>query len=129
VTVVGNETETNTANNSASASVVVNQITPPQACVAVSRITPGQLIVGRKTTVTIHLKQGTKAAVGFKVRIKGAGINVVTKRSNAKGITKRVLKMKRKGVLTFTPLGGPSGKSCGGKRIGVRGVFTPPVTG
>jgi hypothetical protein len=54
---------------------------------------------------------------------------VVTKRSNAKGVIKRDVKMKKKGVLVFTPLGGPNGDSCGGKRIGVRGVFTPPVTG
>jgi hypothetical protein len=34
--------------------------------------------------------------------------------------------MKKKGILTFTPLTSPS---CGTKRIGVRGIFTPPVTG
>jgi hypothetical protein len=34
--------------------------------------------------------------------------------------------MKRKGILTVTPLTSPS---CGTKRIGVRGIFTPPVTG
>jgi hypothetical protein len=37
--------------------------------------------------------------------------------------------MKRKGVLVFTPIGSASGLACSGKRIGVRGVFTPPVTG
>src|SRR5207237_7469628 len=90
VVVSGDRPETTLANNTATASVVtVGEVLP--ACVKVSRITPGQLIVGRKTTVTVHLTQGGKAAAGFKVRIKGAGINVVTKRSNAKGITKKVL--------------------------------------
>ena len=41
VTVVGNEAETNTANNTASASVPANQQTPPPTvfCVAVSKVT------------------------------------------------------------------------------------------
>jgi uncharacterized repeat protein (TIGR01451 family) len=126
--VSGDRPETNLANNTATASVTNGQAAP-LPCVAVSRITPGQLIVGRKTTLTVFLKQGAKAAAGFRVRIKGAGINVVTKRSDSKGVIKRVVKMKKKGVLVFTPLGGPNSTSCGGKRIGVRGVFTPPVTG
>jgi uncharacterized repeat protein (TIGR01451 family) len=126
--VSGDRAETNLANNTATASVT-NGPAAPLPCVAVSRITPGQLIVGRKTTLTVFLKQGSKAAAGFRVRIKGAGINVVTKRSDSKGVIKHLVKMKKKGVLVFTPLGGPNGASCGGKRIGVRGVFTPPVTG
>jgi len=127
--VSGDRPETTLANNTATATVQITQqpFTPP--CVAVSRITPGQLIVGRKTTLTVFLKQGGKAAAGFRVRIKGAGIDVVTKRSNAKGVIKRDVKMKKAGVLVFTPIGGQNGGSCGGKRIGVRGVFTPPVTG
>jgi hypothetical protein len=124
----GDRPETTLTNNAVTASVVtVDEAQPP--CVAISRITPGQLIVGRKTTLTVHLKQGGETAKGFNVRIKGAGINVVTKRSNAKGVITRVLKMKKKGILVSTPLGGPNGASCGGKRIGIRGVFTPPVTG
>jgi uncharacterized repeat protein (TIGR01451 family)/fimbrial isopeptide formation D2 family protein len=126
--VSGSRPETNLANNTATATVEITAPFVPPPCVAVSRITPGQLIVGRKTTLTVFLKQGSKAAAGFRVRIKGAGLNVVTKRSDSKGVIKRVVKMKKKGVLVFTPLGGPAG-SCGGKRIGVRGVFTPPVTG
>src|SRR3954447_15161334 len=126
--VSGDRPEANLTNNTATATVEITAPFTPPPCVAVSRITPGHLIVGRKTTLTVHLKQGAKAAAGFRVRIKGAGINVVTKRSNAKGVVKRVVKMKKKGVLLFTPLGGPTG-NCGGKRIGVRGVFTPPVTG
>jgi uncharacterized repeat protein (TIGR01451 family) len=130
VVVSGSRPESNLANNTATATVEVTQqkLTPPP-CVAVSRITPGHLIVGRKTTLTVYLRQGGKAAAGFRVRIKGAGINLVTSRSNAQGVIKQVLKMKKKGVITITPLGGASGSSCGGKRIGVRGVFTPPVTG
>jgi uncharacterized repeat protein (TIGR01451 family) len=127
VVVSGDRPETNLTNNTATASVEVGPFTPP--CIKVSKITPGYLLVGRKTTVTIHLTQAGKAAKGVKVRIKGAGINVVTARSDAKGITKHVLKMKRKGVLTFFPIASATGVGCSGKEIGVRGVFTPPVTG
>ena len=128
-TVSGDLTETTLANNTATASVEVTKsnITPP--CVLISRITPGQLVVGRKTTLTLHLTQNHKAAAGFKVRIQGAGINVVTQRSNAKGVIKHALKMKKKGILRFTPVAHAGAASCGAVRIGVRGPFTPPVTG
>jgi len=127
--VMGDRPETNLTNNTATASVEITQATFTPPCVKIAKITPGQLIVGRKTTVTIHLTQADKARAGVRVRIKGAGINVTTKPSNAAGMIKHILKMKKKGILTFTPIGGQSGQACSGKRIGVRGVFTPPVTG
>jgi hypothetical protein len=99
-------------------------ITPP--CVLISRIRPGQLVVGRKTVVTIHLSRKGESVKGIRVRIKGAGINVTTKGANSSGVIKKTLKMKRKGILRFTPLASPS---CGAVRVGVRGPFTPPVTG
>jgi len=89
-------------------------------------VTPKQLFVGRKTTLTIHLTQGTAVAVGYHVRIKGAKINLTTKASNSKGIIKQTLKMKKAGVLVFTPI---ASKACNTKRVGVTNVFTPPVTG
>ena len=126
VMVVGNETETNTANNTATASVVVGPHQQVTFCVAVSRITPKQLFVGRKTLLTIHVTKHNKAVAGIKVRIKGKKFNVVTKRSNAKGVIKKTVKLTKAGILIFTPL---ASKRCGTKRIGVTGVFTPPVTG
>jgi uncharacterized repeat protein (TIGR01451 family) len=127
-TVSGDRPETNLANNVATASVEVTK--PLQLpCILISRITPGQLIVGRRTTLTVHLTQGHKAAPGYKVRIKGAGINVVTKRSNARGVIKHTLKMKKKGILRFTPIVHGGVASCGAVRVGVQAPFTPPVTG
>ncbi|HKD93669.1 MAG TPA: DUF11 domain-containing protein [Gaiellaceae bacterium] len=128
-TVSGDLTETTLTNNTATASVEVTPFIGEPPCVLISRITPGQLVVGRKTTLTLHLTQKHKAAPGFQVRIKGAGINVVTRRSNAKGVIKHALKMKKKGILRFTPLAHAGAASCGAVRIGVRGPFTPPVTG
>jgi uncharacterized repeat protein (TIGR01451 family) len=128
VTVAGNETETNHTNNTATASVEVNQFTPPPPvyCVAVSRVTPNQLYVGRKTTLTIHVTQHGKAVKGIHVRITGPKINARTKASNRKGVIKQTLKMKRAGILVFAPI---AGKACNTKRVGVTNVFTPPVTG
>jgi uncharacterized repeat protein (TIGR01451 family) len=124
-TVSGDRPETNQANNVANASVTITQpFTPP--CVLISRIRPGQLVVGRKTVVTIHLSRKGESVKGIRVRIKGAGINVTTKGANSSGVIKKTLKMKRKGILRFTPLASPS---CGAVRVGVRGPFTPPVTG
>jgi hypothetical protein len=126
VVVMGDRSETDLSNNTATASVVVVQPHVPIFCVAVSRLTPGHLIVGRKTTLTIHLTRHGHAVKGIRVRIKGPKLNTTTKRSNGKGVIKKVVKLQRKGILTVTPLTSPS---CGTKRIGVRGIFTPPVTG
>jgi uncharacterized repeat protein (TIGR01451 family) len=124
-TVKGDLPETNLTNNVANASVEITQpFIPP--CVLISRITPGQLIVGRKTLVTIHLSRKGLSVKGIRVQIKGAGINVKTKGANSRGVIEHTLKMKKQGILRFTPLAQPS---CGAVRIGVRGVFTPPVTG
>jgi uncharacterized repeat protein (TIGR01451 family) len=128
VTVVGNEHESNTANNTASASVQVNQETPPPTvfCTAVSKITPKQLFVGRKTKLTIHVTKQGKAVKGVRVLIKGPKVHIRTKPSNNKGVITQQIKMKKAGILTFTPI---ASKRCNTKRIGVTGVFTPPVTG
>jgi hypothetical protein len=76
----------------------------------------------------IHITQHGKAKAGIRVRIKGKKFNVLTKRSNSRGVIKKTVKMKRSGVLTFTPLTTGGVTRCVGK-IGVTGVFTPPVTG
>jgi uncharacterized repeat protein (TIGR01451 family) len=128
VTVVGNESETNYANNIASASVlVVGPHTPPVTfCVAVSKVTPKQLFVGRKAVLTIHLTKHGQAVKGVRVRIKGPKLDMRTKASNSKGVIKQKVRPKKAGIFIFTPI---ASKACGTKRLGVTGVFTPPVTG
>jgi uncharacterized repeat protein (TIGR01451 family) len=126
VTVSGNRPETNTTNNTATATVNVFKGTPPVFCVAVSKVTPKQLFVGRKTMLTIHLTKNKKAVSGVHVRIKGPKLNIKTKASNGTGVIKQSVKMKKAGVLIFTPI---ASKTCNTKRVGVTNVFTPPVTG
>jgi uncharacterized repeat protein (TIGR01451 family) len=127
-TTVGKEQETNTANNSATAQVVVNGVfTPPVVtyCTAVS-VTPKQLFAGRKNTLTMKLTSHGKAKAGVKVKIKGSTINLTTKGSNNKGLVKQTVKPMKAGIVVFQPV---ATKSCKNPRIGVIGVFTPPVTG
>jgi hypothetical protein len=128
VTVVGNETETNYANNTASASVVVvgPHTPPPVFCVAVSRVTPNQLFVGRNTSLTIHLTRHGQAVKGVRVLIRGGKLNMRTQPSDSKGVIKQKVRPQKAGIVVFTPLASPH---CGTKRLGVTGVFTPPVTG
>jgi uncharacterized repeat protein (TIGR01451 family) len=128
VHVVGDRPETNKGNNDATATVEITApfIPPPVFCVAVSKVTPKQLFVGRKTTLKIHLTKQGKAVKGVHVRIKGPKVNIRTQASNGKGMIKRTIKLKKAGVLVFTPI---ASKACNTKRVGVTNVFTPPVTG
>ena len=129
VTVAGNRPETNTGNNTATATVAVTPQTfppPVQYCVAVSKVTPKQLFVGRKTKLTIHVTKHGKAVKGVHVQIKGPKINMRTKASNSKGVITARVKMKKAGIVIFSPI---ASKRCNTKRVGVTGVFTPPVTG
>jgi len=126
-TVAGSRPETNTANNQASATVqTVGVITPPVFCVAVSKVTPKQLFVGRKTKLTIHVTQHGLAVKGVHVQIKGPKTNIRTAASNGKGVITQNVKMKKAGILIFSPI---ASKRCNTKRVGVTNVFTPPVTG
>jgi hypothetical protein len=60
------------------------------------------------------------------VQIKGPKVNVRTAASNSKGVVTHTLKMKKAGILIFSPI---ASKKCNTRRVGVTNVFTPPVTG
>jgi uncharacterized repeat protein (TIGR01451 family) len=126
-TVVGSEAETNTTNNTGSATLVVRgALTPPaQFCTAVA-VSPKSIFVGRHTLLTMRVSQNGKPVAGIRVRIKGSTLGIVTKRSNAKGVVKVRVARKRVGIVGFAPV---AHKRCTNPRIGVVGVFTPPVTG
>ena len=127
VTVAGNRPETNTGNNTATATVrTVGVITPPVFCVAVSKVTPNQLFVGRKTKLTIRVTKHGQAVKGIHVQIKGPKFSKRTGASNSRGVITQSVKMRKAGILVFSPI---ASKRCNTKRVGVTGVFTPPVTG
>jgi len=125
--VVGDLPETTLTNNTASATVVVvgPHTPPPTACTAVV-VRPRQFYVGRSTMVHITVKSGGHVVSGVRVRIKGPGVMVTTKASNSSGKITRVIKPRRAGVVVFRPI---ANKSCALARVGVSGVFTPPLTG
>lgn len=126
-TVVGNEAETATTNNTGSATLAARgALKPPaQFCTAVA-VSPKSIFVGRHSLLTMRVSQNGKAVAGIRVRIKGSTLGIVTKQSNAKGIVKVHVSPKRPGIVNFAPV---AHKRCTSPRIGVVGVFTPPVTG
>ena len=80
---------------------------------------------GKVQTVTIKVVEGKKPAKGVKIKITGPGINR-TVTTNAKGIVRVTLKLSKAGILKFTIA---NAKACNAQRVGVVGVFEPPVTG
>jgi uncharacterized repeat protein (TIGR01451 family) len=114
VTVVGNEAETNTANNMANATVRTVGESTTGFCVAVTKVTPRQLFVGRKTMLTIHLTRHGRAVKGVHVRIKGPKVNIRTKASNGKGVVKKRLKLTKRGIVVVSPI---ASKRCNTKRV------------
>jgi len=75
---------------------------------------------------SVPAAKGGKAVKGVRVRIKGSTISGTTNPSNAQGVVKHSVKPMKAGIVTFAPV---SSKSCKNARVGVIGVFTPPVTG
>jgi uncharacterized repeat protein (TIGR01451 family) len=127
-TTVGQEAETNTANNTASASTLVKgPFKPPviTGCYALV-VSPHSLTAGKQATLVLSVKTLGKPAKGVRVRVTGAGVAKTSGATNAAGIVRMSIKPAKPGILQFKPL---VSKSCGVPRIGVIGAFTPPVTG
>jgi uncharacterized repeat protein (TIGR01451 family) len=125
-TVVGDLAETTVLNNTASATVIVtHHIKPPVFCTA-AIVRPKQLYVGRATLMHITITSNHHVVKGVRVRITGPGILITTKPSNAKGQISRLITPRKAGIVVFRPI---ATKSCKVPRVGITGVFTPPVTG
>jgi len=126
---VAAEQELNSADNSATeATTVRGPFTPPVVlqCAAL-RVQPISLQVGhRKAVIVLVRDQRGKPLAGATVTLRGPGVNVRGKTSKA-GIYRRVLQPKKPGVLVVRASPGAAGKCLG--RVGVVGVFQPPVTG
>lgn len=128
VTVVGQEPEPNTANNRATATTFVPRpLTPPKPKPVCSTLTVGQrtLRVGRRSTITATVRNRGKAVKGARVVVRGAGI-AKSVRTNARGQARITVRPARPGIVVVSVR---QKLVCGSKRIGVVGVFEPPVTG
>jgi uncharacterized repeat protein (TIGR01451 family) len=128
VTVVGQEPELDTTNNRArSTTLVLTPLLPPKPKPVCSTLTvgPKTLRVGKRSTITAAVKNRAKAVKGAKVVVRGAGITK-SARTNARGKARITVRPSRPGIVIVSV---PQKLACGAKRIGVVGVFEPPVTG
>ncbi len=129
--------ETNPADNVDSAETVVPapfvpptpkpKPTPkPELCLTLT-VSPKMITAdGRPDRVVVKVTEGKKRIKGARVLIAGAGVRK-TARTNGKGLAIVRINPSRVGIIGITAL--ETKRSCGPKRIGVVGVFLPPVTG
>ena len=104
---------------------------PKPACLALT-VTPKLVRVdGKPDAISVKVTAGKKAVRGVKVLVTAPGVRA-TGRTNANGVVVIKVNVRKAGVMTIsTPGRKPASKSagCGPKRIGVVGIFLPPLTG
>jgi uncharacterized repeat protein (TIGR01451 family) len=129
--------ETNPADNVDSAiTVVPAPLRPPVAkpaapqpefCLTLT-VSPKMIKAdGRPDRVIVKVTAGKKRVRGTKVLVSGAGVTK-SGRSNASGIAILRINPRKAGLITITAIE-TNQRVCGPKRIGVVGVFLPPLTG
>jgi uncharacterized repeat protein (TIGR01451 family) len=142
----GGGSEANLANNTDSAAtLVVAPVTPPKAkptpkpkpkpkpvrkpqATVCTKFTIVQSVIsaGQSSRLAVRVTQAGRGVLGAKVRLKGPGVDK-TVRSARNGWAITRVNAAKPGILVVR-LASP--KSCTpGKRVGVVGVFQPPVTG
>ena len=128
--------ETNPADNVDSAVTVVPaplrppvvKPTPPAAVCLTLTVSPQMIKAdGKPDRVSVRVTAGKKRMKGVKVVVQGAGVRK-SATSNGKGVAVLRINPRKAGIITITAQE-PNQKVCGLKRIGVVGVFLPPLTG
>ena len=124
--VVATESESNTANNTATeCTTVAGVLTPPAVCSSL-RISPRQLVVGKRSILVARVRlSNDRPFAGARVRLTAPGIQM-TRRANAQGIARFTVRPTRAGIARVVVLGSPQ---CAARTVGVAGVFKPPLTG
>jgi len=133
----GGGRETNPADNVDDAVTVVpapfippkQQPKPkPQPVCLTLTVSPKMITAdGRADRVSVRVTAGKKRVKGTKVSIFGAGVRKIG-RSNAKGMAILRINPRKAGLITITAIE-TNQRVCGPKRIGVVGVFLPPLAG
>jgi uncharacterized repeat protein (TIGR01451 family) len=128
--------ETNPADNVDSAVTVVPaplkppakpEPTKPEVCLKLT-VSPKMIKAdGKPDKVRVVVTAGTKRVKGVRVAVKGAGVQK-TGRTNGKGVAVITINPKKAGLITVA-VAEPNKTACGPQRIGVVGVFLPPLTG
>jgi Domain of unknown function DUF11 len=152
-TVTGNGGDTNSANNTDCAETVVTApavqpVTPPftppvtpkpkpkpkvkpkpkpaaNLCRVLKVNTKMVKANGHKHGIVAKVTRSRNPVKGVKVRFTGAGVNKAA-RTNKKGVARITVKTKKAGIIRVHIV---NKKACNTARIGVVGVFQPPVTG
>ena len=87
---------------------------------------------GKPDAISVKVTSGKKPVRGVKVLVTAPGVHA-TGRTNANGTVVIKVNVRKAGVMTISvprPAAfGKQAKSCGPKRIGVVGLFLPPLTG
>ena len=127
-TVVGEQTEPNTANNRSSAPTLVRgPIAPPAASCPTMIVQPRSLSVGRRGLVRVVVVEKNRGVSGVRILIKGPGLYKAAT-TNSRGRVAISVRPPRTGIVEIRMTNQPS--RCSTRRIGVVGVFLPPpVTG
>jgi uncharacterized repeat protein (TIGR01451 family) len=152
-TVVGDGGDTNSANNTGCAETVVTApavqpVTPPftppvtpkpkpkpkvkptpkpaaNLCRVLKVNTKMVKANGHKHGIIAKVTRSRNPVKGVKVRFTGAGVNKAA-RTNTKGVARITVKTNKAGIIRVHIV---NKKACNTARIGVVGVFQPPVTG
>ncbi len=122
-----NSTNAGSGHSSASTCVKIGTHTPPPGCTGLL-VKPKALNVGQSTKIHLKITNGLKGVAGIRVRIKGAGLSLITGKSNAKGKITTKIKPKRSGIVTFRTVSTTS--SCKlSKRLGAVKAANISLTG
>jgi uncharacterized repeat protein (TIGR01451 family) len=119
--VAGHETESDLANNNASADTLVRGRPTPPVCYTLI-VRPLSLTVGHRTLVKVIVRAGGKTAAGVPVSFRGAGLNKLG-RTDRHGVARFLVKPRKAGLIRVRV---PNRRSCTTQEIGVAGVYKPP---
>jgi hypothetical protein len=134
--------ETNPADNTDSATTVVPQpLQPPKkptkpkpkpavkptVCLSLTASPKTIPADGRPDRLRVVVKTSRKNERGIRVLVRGAGVNT-SGRTGSKGVAVIRVNPRNPGLITITAME-KNRKVCGARRIGVVGVFAPPLTG
>ena len=127
-TVVGEQSEPNTANNRSSAPTLVKgPFQPPVASCPVLTVQPRSLSVGKRGIVKVLVTDKGRGVRGVRILVKGPGLYKAAT-TNGRGRVAISVQPSRTGIVEISMTNQPN--RCSTRRIGVVGIFQPPpVTG
>jgi uncharacterized repeat protein (TIGR01451 family) len=121
--IAGAEFDPSTAGNRDEDPALV--VAPPVVCPILTLVTR-TVPVGKRSTIRGVVTVAGKRVAGVRVLARGHGI-IKSDVSNSRGVVRIAVKPSKVGVITLRVVGHPGCAAT--KRVGVAGVFKPPLTG